>query len=81
MSIIWESQLDNIFDCKVTRISDRTGQLTVRENITGQLLLDKEVGLSYGAHFGPDVADVGLWQELCVNAVDNRDEDTDSRDS
>ena len=72
MQYIWEATLDNIFECRVTRTGERTGQLTVTENVTGQLLLDKEVGLSYGAQFGPDVGDVGYWQELCVEVVDKK---------
>lgn len=72
MQYIWESTLDDIFECRVTRTGEHTGQLTVTENVTGQLLLDKEVGLSYGATFGPDVSDVAYWQDLCVEVVDNK---------
>ena len=72
MNTIWESTLDDIFECKVLRTGDRTGQLTVKENITGQILLDKPVALSYGAQFGPDMDDVAQWQGMCVDVVDNR---------
>lgn len=72
MNIVWESTLDDIFECKVTRIDDYKGQLTVKENVNGQILLDKEVGLSYGAQFGPDMDDVAQWQEMCVEVVDNK---------
>jgi len=72
MQKIWEAQLDDIFDCTVIRTGERTGQLTVKENVNGNILLDKEVGLSYGALFGPDIDDVTLWQELCIEVVDKQ---------
>jgi allophanate hydrolase subunit 1 len=70
-NIIWESTLDDIFLCKVMRESERIGVLSIKETINGQTIFERKVGLSYGAHFGPDVEDVAKWQELCVNAVDN----------
>ena len=71
METVWESTLDDIFECRVVRTGERTGQLTVKENVNGQMLLDTAVGLSYGAQFGPDIADIAEWQHQCVNAVDN----------
>jgi hypothetical protein len=67
-NIIWESKLDNVYECKVVRISERKGQLTVVNGETK--LLDQEVGLSYGATFGPDMDDVAYWQDLCVAKID-----------
>lgn len=72
-NLVWQSMLDEVFDCRVTRISDRQGRLTVTDTKNSADLLDRDVDLSYGAQFGPDVADVGLWQQLCVDAVDRRD--------
>mgnify|MGYP003348970809 FL=1 len=71
-NLIWEATLDNgAYRCEVKRLSHHKGQLTVVETATNELILNKEVGLSYGAQFGPDMADVAQWQEMIVEAVDN----------
>jgi hypothetical protein len=70
MIIVWESKLDEMFDCKVVRTSDYTGRLTVVNTVTTDTILDKEVDLSYGALFGPDVSDVAHWQDMIIEAVD-----------
>ena len=67
--IIWESKLDEVFDCKVERIDEGRGKLTVIDQFD-RVLLDKEVGLSYGAMFGPDVADVALWEDMVIKVID-----------
>jgi hypothetical protein len=67
--IIWESKLDEVFDCKVERIDERRGKLTVIDQFD-QILLNEEVGLSYGAMFGPDVADVAFWEEMVIKVID-----------
>jgi hypothetical protein len=57
-NVIWTSTLDGKYVLTITRIDDYLGELTLSE---GDLLLHREVvGLSYGARFGPDVADVLL---------------------
>jgi hypothetical protein len=71
--MIWESDLDDKYKCTVERTSERTGLLRVVETGTSRVLLEKQVGLSYGAQFGPDMADVAEWQELCVEAVDSQE--------
>lgn len=68
--VIWESNLDNRYDCKVTRNLEYTGQLKVLDTETNQVLLDEEVRLSYGASFGPDVADVADWRDKIIAVVD-----------
>lgn len=70
---IWEATLDqNEYLCRVTRTSDRMGRLTVVKKENGATLLDKQVGLSYGAVWGPDFEDVLDWQDMCMLAVDNQ---------
>jgi hypothetical protein len=46
------------------------GTLRVVDMTDNKVMLDEQVGLSYGAAFGPDMADVGLWQEMCIKVVD-----------
>lgn len=68
--VVWESVLDDRYDCKVTRNLEYSGQLKVLDTKTDQVLLDEEVFLSYGAFFGPDVADVADWRDKIVKVVD-----------
>ena len=70
VDVIWESRLDKKYSCSVTRINKRGGNLRVVEIGTGRELLNQDVGLMYGAQFGPDVEDVAKWQEICVAVVD-----------
>lgn len=72
IDIVWQSKLDNKFQCEVVRLTDRTGKLTVLDEDNSKVLLEQEVGLSYGAQFGPDIGDVAYWQDLCVNVVDKQ---------
>lgn len=70
--IVWKAELDNgQYKCEVKRLSSNKGQLTVEDTTNNELVLNKEVGLSYGAQFGPDVSDVAYWQEMIIEAVDN----------
>lgn len=70
MTTVWESDLDNQYDCKVTRIDEYNGTLTVVNKAEGNVLLCEAVTLAFGAAFGPDVADVLDWQDRCIRAVD-----------
>jgi len=71
---IWESTVDNgLYECKVKRIAEREGILTVLNVTTQKTLLRTPVELAYGASFGPDVHDVTYWQELCINAIDGKE--------
>jgi len=70
--VVWESVLDDRYDCKVTRNSEYSGQLKVLDTQTKESLYDEEVFLSYGALFGPDVADVADWRDKIVKVVDGK---------
>ena len=67
--IIWEAQLDEVYDCKVTRIDEHTGKLTVIDQFD-RVLIEEEVGLMYGAMFCPDISDVSIWRDKCVEVID-----------
>ena len=69
--LIWESTLDGRYKCSVTRNSQYSGQLKIFDEELNKVLLDEEVRLSYGAAFGPDVADVNLWEDRIISIVDN----------
>ncbi len=68
---IWQATLDDRYDCRVERINEAHGLLTVNDTTNNQVLLSREVTLAYGAAFGPDVEDVAAWEDWCVEAVDN----------
>jgi hypothetical protein len=70
MEYIWEADLDGKYKCTVTRINKRGGNLRIVENDTQRELLNQDVGLLYGAQFGPDVEDVNKWQDICVAVID-----------
>lgn len=68
--LVWQSQLDDRYDCRVTRNSYHEGTLVVEDKQDGRQLLEKKVTLSYGAQFGPDMFDVAAWQDDCIAVVD-----------
>jgi len=70
MENIWHAELDGKYRCSVTRINKRGGTLRVEDTESGKMLLEQDVGLLYGAQFGPDVEDVEKWQSICVAVVD-----------
>lgn len=67
--IIWEAELDNKYKCYVVRTDAYKGQLYIKENDI--IIFEKVVSLSYGAVFGPDIADVMSWEDTCSNYVDS----------
>jgi hypothetical protein len=70
MEYIWEAELDGKYKCTVTRMNKRGGTLRVEDTESGKILLEQDVGLTYGAQFGPDIEDVEKWQSVCVAVVD-----------
>jgi hypothetical protein len=70
--IIWRAELDTIFECTVTRTGEYSGILKVKNTANAFVLLEKAVGLSYGAKFGPDMGDVADWQDQCCHVVDEQ---------
>lgn len=70
--LVWWSRLDNKYQVEVHRTGDRTGVLYVFDhNDNNKELFSKDVDLSYGAQFGPDVADVAEWQKATGEFVDS----------
>jgi hypothetical protein len=69
--MIWEQTVDKgVYRCRVERIDDYHGRLIVVEASSEKVLLDKPVGLSYGARFGPDTGDVDDWQRQSITAIE-----------
>lgn len=68
---IWKAELDNTYDCVVTRTSEREGRYVITCKVTGKVFYDKPVSLSYGALFGPDASDVGEWKFIAIEVIDS----------
>jgi hypothetical protein len=69
-NVVWTSTLDRRYEVTVTRTDDYHGVLTISEG--NQVLHRESVGLSYGAIFGPDLADVADWRWIAVEFVDGQ---------
>jgi hypothetical protein len=68
---VWSNTVDNHrYYCRVTRKSEYVGTLQVAD-ADGALIHEEDVGLAYGAPFGPDVDDVAAWQDRCVEVIDD----------
>jgi hypothetical protein len=61
----WKAQVDGI------ESNNYRGVLTVRRLSDDKEILREEVGLSYGAIFGPDVSDVNLWGAMVLGSIDH----------
>lgn len=68
---VWSATVDNgAFKVTVNRDEERSAVLTVVHVASETTILTSQVGLSYGAIFGPDVADVAAWQVMSLDAID-----------
>jgi hypothetical protein len=71
-SLIWVAILDRRFKCEVQRTGTRQASLFVFDSKDNdKIIYESRVPLSYDAKFGPDIGDVGEWQEMCAKAVDD----------
>ena len=68
IDVLWEAKLDDTYQCKTERTSKSTGILKIKQD--KKVLFEKTVNLSYGALFGPDIADVREWEQICIDFVD-----------
>lgn len=70
--LVWWTRLDGRYQIEVQRLSDRNANLFIFDHEDGdKLLLCEKVSLAYGAEFGPDISDVGWWEERCLMFIDN----------
>lgn len=66
--VIWGGWLDDRYRVEVNRKGPDTGELTIAED--GEVLHREDVGLAYGAQFGPDAEDAEAWMEKTEAIVD-----------
>jgi hypothetical protein len=68
--IVWQNKVDRRYDVLVERTGDYTGELVIRDG--EKELLREPTTLSYRALFGPDVSDVAVWEERCIEFIDGQ---------
>lgn len=66
LEVIYDDDTDRKGTIVVTALRNIYG---VKE---GEIILNEPVDISYGAIFGPDAADVALWQQMGLDAVDKK---------
>jgi hypothetical protein len=70
--LVWWSRLDNKYQIEVHRKGERAARLVIFDHSNNDKMLKGfDVGLSYGAIFGPDIDDVSAWQDMAVNFIDS----------
>lgn len=74
---VWYSELDDLngyikrYSIRVIRLDRSNGILKVYDTkFNNKLIFEKQVQLSYGAMFGPDISDVDIWKEIVIKFVD-----------
>ncbi len=69
---VWDQTADDgRFRCTVAATADGyQGTLVVTEEASSAEILREDVGIAYGARFGPDVSDVQTWQDKAITAID-----------
>lgn len=70
--VVWWSRLDGRYQVEVLRDHDNTSAATLtiydHANYDG-VVHSEQVGLAYGAVFGPDVGDVNEWKAIALKIV------------
>lgn len=70
--IVWWSRLDNRYQVEVVSDPDSSGlaTLTIYDHAQDDTPIHTEqVGLAYGAVFGPDASDVAAWKTIALKVV------------
>ena len=70
--VVWWSRLDDRYQVEVTRDPDSTtrANLTIYDHADNNIEVHTEqVGLAYGAGFGPDTGDVDQWTAIALGVV------------
>ena len=82
--VVWEATVDgHTWLAKVVGMesNEYRGILTVTRVSDDKEILREEVGLSYGAKFGPDVDDVNLWAQMVIGAIDHFEAQNPNKDT
>lgn len=69
--LVWSASVDDgTYTVQVMRVEEYNATITVKHLASDTTILEQQVGLSYGAIFGPDVSDVAAWQVMSLDAID-----------
>ncbi len=73
MRVVWKNILDKKYRVEVERIDSGSGELKVFDGVDekSNVLHREKVTISYNAIFGPDVADVSIWEDKVINFIDS----------
>jgi hypothetical protein len=72
-NVVWWTRLDGRYQIEVQRKGEREGTLFIWDREQGDEAppaFGKVVNFAYGAIFGPDVDDVGYWQQIALDFAD-----------
>ena len=65
-----ESTLDDRYEVQVVRVAPYQGKLLIRE--AGEEISSQRVGLMFDSLVGPVAADLDVWEEMAIDAINNR---------
>lgn len=70
--LVWACILDKRYKIEVVRHKiDADAELIIYDSKSKDKIVHRrDVFLSYGAKFGPDISDVVQWQKVCMMIVD-----------
>lgn len=70
---VWHNTVDKgTWDVRVERVDGYRGVLVIKRVDTGQEIHREGVSLAYGAVFGPDAADLAVWQDRVIEVIDRQ---------
>lgn len=71
--VVWRTKVDDRYLVEVRGVSRSKGELLIFDHKNNdEKIAGWDVALSYGAVFGPDVADVKDWEEKVLDFIDNK---------
>lgn len=70
--LVWHAKFDDRYLIEVAKTGERTAQLRIYDHAKQNAeIACWDVGLAYGAIFGPDVGDVDEWQDRIAAFIDD----------
>lgn len=73
MDKVWESRLDDKYDCYVEQDEANPYAGSLKIEMDGEILMRAGVVIQYGAPFGADMADIAMWQQAALDFIDGRE--------